>query len=219
MKIKAIITGATGMVGEGVLLTCLQHPDVEKVLVINRKPGGISHPKLQEIIHKDFFHLEELDPQLADYNACFFCLGISSVGISKEAYEHTTYNLTLAVGQHLAKINPELTFCYVSGASTDSTEQGNVAWARVKGKTENALMRIFKNACMFRPGFMKASPGQKNLKSLYKFFSWIYPIGRKLFPAGFCTLEEVGLAMINSVKKGSPKHILEVKDIVALSKE
>lgn len=219
MKIKAIITGATGMVGEGVLLTCLDHPDVEQILVINRKPGGISHPKLKEIIHKDFFHLDTLDPQLEDYNACFFCLGISSVGLSKEEYQHITYDLTLATAKHLVSINPEMTFCYVSGASTDSTEQGKIAWARVKGATENALIQLFKNAYMFRPGFMKASPGQKNIKSLYKFFSWMYPIGRRLFPAGFCTLEEVGLAMINAAKKGYPKQILEVKDIVALSEQ
>lgn len=219
MKIKAIVTGATGMVGEGVLLTCLAHPDVEQILVINRKPGGIIHPKLKELIHKDFFNLKILDPQLADYNACFFCLGISSVGLSKEEYQNITYDLTLSFGKHLVQVNPELTFCYVSGAGTDSTEQGKVAWARVKGTTENALIRMFKNAYMFRPGFMKASPGQKNLKSIYKFFSWIYPIGRKLFPGGFCTLEEVGLAMINAVKKGYPKKTLEVKDIVALSKK
>ncbi|MCX2453725.1 epimerase [Pedobacter sp. PLR] len=219
MKIKAIITGATGMVGEGVLLTCLEHPDVAQVLVINRKPGGLSHPKLKEVIHKDFFNLEALDPQLTGYNACFFCLGISSVGISKEEYQHITYDLTLAAGKHLVSLNPEMTFCYVSGAGTDSTEQGKIAWARVKGATENALMRLFKNAYMFRPGFMKASPGQKNVKSFYKYISWIYPIGRKFFPAGFCTLAEVGLAMINSVKKGYPKQILEVKDIVTLSKE
>lgn len=219
MGIKVIITGATGMVGEGVLLTCLQHPDVSQVLVINRKPGGINHPKLKEIIHSDFFNLAALDPQLADYNACFFCLGISSVGLSKEEYRHITYDLTLATGKHLVRINPDLTFCYVSGASTDSTEQGKVAWARVKGATENALMRLFKNAYMFRPGFMKAYPGQKNVKSIYKYIAWMYPLGRKFFPAGFCTLEEVGLAMINSVKKGYPKQILEVKDIVALSKE
>ncbi|MBB2147902.1 Rossmann-fold NAD(P)-binding domain-containing protein [Pedobacter gandavensis] len=219
MKIKAIITGATGMVGEGVLLTCLQHPDVEQVLVINRKPGGLNHPKLKEIIHQDFFNLGLLGAQLSEYNACFFCLGISSLGLSKEDYQHTTYDLTLSVGKHLAQLNPEMTFCYVSGAGTDSTEQGKIAWARIKGATENALLRLFKNAYMFRPGFMKASPGQKNLKSYYKFFSWIYPIGRKLFPAGFCTLEEVGLAMINTVKIGYPKRVLEVKDIVELSKE
>ena len=218
MKIKAIITGATGMVGEGVLLECLSHPEVEQVLVINRKPGGVSHPKLREIIHADFFNLAPIEFQLIGYNACFFCLGVSSVGISKEEYRHVTYDLTLNVGQLLARLTPEMTFCYVTGAGTDSSEKGRMAWARVKGATENALMRLFKRAYMFRPGFMKATPGQKNLKSFYKYIAWMYPIGRAVYPAGFCTLQEVGQAMINAASKGYPKQILEVKDIVTLAK-
>jgi uncharacterized protein YbjT (DUF2867 family) len=218
MKIKAIITGATGMVGEGVLLECLNHPEVERVLVINRKPGGVSHPKLQEIIQSDFFNLGPIESQLTGYNACFFCLGVSSVGIGKEEYKHVTYDLTLNVGQVLARLNPEMTFCYVTGAGTDSSEKGRIAWARVKGATENALLRLFKHAFMFRPAFMKASPGQKNLKSFYKYIAWMYPIGRAVYPAGFCTLQEVGQAMINAAGKGYPKQILEVKDIVALAK-
>ncbi len=218
MSNKAIITGATGMVGEGVLLECLSHPNVEQVLVINRKPVGVSHPKLREIIHTDFFNLSPIEEQLSGYNACFFCLGVSSVGISKEEYKHITFDLTLNVAQVLAKLNPEMTFCYVTGAGTDSSEQGGMAWARVKGATENALMRLFKQAYMFRPGFMKATPGQKNIKSYYKYFEWLYPIGRALYPAGFCTLQEVGLAMINAASKGYPKQILEVKDIVKLAK-
>jgi len=218
MKIKAIVTGATGMVGEGVLLECLQHPDVEQVLVINRKPGGVSHPKLREIIHTDFFNLARIESQLSGYNACFFCLGISSVGISKEVYQHITYDLTMSVAKVLAKTNPEMTFCYVTGAGTDSSEKGSVAWARVKGATENALIRLFKHAYMFRPAFMKASPGQRNLKSYYKYFAWLYPIGRTLYPAGFCTLQEVGQAMIRVAGKGYHQRIVNVKDIVELSK-
>lgn len=218
MSIKAIITGATGMVGEGVLLECLAHPLVESVLVINRKPGGVSHPKLKEIIHRDFFDLGPITSQLAGYNACFFCLGISSVGMSAEQYRRTTYDLTLNVGQVLAKLNPDLTFCYVTGKSTDSTGQSKMEWARIKGETENALLRLFKNAYMFRPGAMKASPGQKNLKILYKSLAWIYPIGRALFPASFCTLREVAQAMINASEKGYAKRVLEVADIVALAK-
>jgi hypothetical protein len=218
VKIKAIITGATGMVGEGVLIECLNHPDVERIVVVNRKPGGVSHAKLREIIHADFFDLAPIAEQLMGFNACFFCLGVSSVGMSKEEYTHITYDLTLNVAQLLAKSNPEMTFCYVTGAGTDSGEQGRVAWARVKGATENALMRLFRHAYMFRPAFMKATPGQKNVKSYYKFFGWLYPIGRALYPAGFCTLQEVGLAMINVVGKGYPKRILEVKDIVELAK-
>jgi hypothetical protein len=219
MKIKTIITGATGMVGEAVLLECLSNPEVEQVLVINRKPGGRSHPKLREIIHTDFFNLTPIESQLTGYNACFFCLGISSVGISKDEYKHITYDLTLSFGQLLAKLNPEMTFCYLTGAGTDSSEQGRIAWARVKGATENALMRLFKHSYMFRPALMKATPGQKNVKSYYKYFAWIYPVGRALFPSHFCTLQEVALAMINTVKKGYPKQILEVKDIVKLAEE
>jgi nucleoside-diphosphate-sugar epimerase len=219
VKIKAVITGATGMVGEGVLLECLNHPDVEQVLVVNRKPGGVAHPKLREIIHADFFNLSSIEAQLIGYNACFFCLGISSVGVSDEEYKHITYDLTLNVAELLAKLNPQTTFCYVTGAGTDSSEQGRIAWARVKGATENALMRLFKQSYMFRPGFMKATAGQKNVKGYYKLLAWAYPIGRAIYPAGFCTLQEVGRAMINAASNGYPKHILDVKDIVRMARE
>ncbi|WP_020596951.1 hypothetical protein [Spirosoma panaciterrae] len=218
MKVRAIITGATGMVGEGVLLECLNHPDVEQVLIVNRKPSGFSHPKLREIVHNDFFNLAPIADQLAGYNACFFCLGVSSVGMSQDEYKHLTYDLTLNFAELLAQQSPDLTFCYVTGAGTDSSEQGRIAWARVKGATENAVMRLFKKAYMFRPGFMKAVPGQKNIKSYYTFLAWLYPIGLALYPAGFCTLNEVGQAMINTVTKGYEKKILEVKDIVELAK-
>ena len=216
-KIKAIITGATGMVGEGVLLECLDNPEVEQVLVINRKPAGMSHPKLREIIQPDFSNLASIEPQLIGYNACFFCMGVSSVGMTQEQYKHITYDLTLNFAQLLAKLNPELTFCYVTGMGTDSTEKGRVAWARVKGATENALMRLFPRSYMFRPGFMRATPGQENLKRSYRLFAWLYPIGRVLYPAGFCTLQEVGRAMIHAAGNGYPKQILEVKDIVKLA--
>jgi nucleoside-diphosphate-sugar epimerase len=215
---KAIITGSTGMVGEGVLLECLRHPAVDQIVVVNRKPCGISHPKLQEIVHSDFFNLAPIESRLAGYDACFFCLGVSSVGMTQEEYKHITYDLTLNFAQLLAKRNPEMTFCYVTGAGTDSTERGRIAWARVKGAVENALMRLFKRAYMFRPGFMKATPGQRNLKSYYRWLAWLYPIGRALYPAGFCTLQEVGQAMINAAIKGYPRPILEVKDIVQLAK-
>jgi uncharacterized protein YbjT (DUF2867 family) len=217
MKIKAIITGATGMVGEGVLLECLRHPDVEQVLVINRKSGGVSHSKLREVIHTDFFNLAPIEQQLIGFNACFFCLGVSSVGMNNEEYRHITYDLTLNMARLLVKLNPEMTFCYVTGAGTDTSEQGRIAWARVKGQTENALIRLFLRAYMFRPGFLKPTPGQRNVKSSYKLLAWLYPIGRALYPAGFCTLQEVGLAMIRAVSDGYPKQILEVRDIVRLA--
>jgi hypothetical protein len=218
MKLKVIITGSTGMVGEGVMLECLDNPGVEEVLVVNRRSVGRSHPKLREIIHSDFFDLEPIAPQLAGYDACFFCLGVSSVGMKKDAYKHVTYNLTLNVARVLARQNPDLAFCYVTGAGTDSSEKGRIAWARVKGATENALIKLFKRAYMFRPGFMKPTPGQRNVNPYYKYIGWFYPIGRALFPGGFCTIRDVGLAMINVAAKGAPKATLEVKDIVSLAR-
>jgi uncharacterized protein YbjT (DUF2867 family) len=219
MKIKAIITGATGMVGEGVLHECLQHPDVEQVLVINRKPGGVSHPKLREIIHADFFDLTPIESQLSGYNAAFFCLGVTSVGLKEPEYRRLTYDLTLHAAQLLARLNPNMTFCYVSGAGTDSTVQGRTMWARVKGATENALLQLpFKKAYMFRPGFLRPTPGLKNVNKYYRYVNWLYPIGRALYPAGFSTLQELALAMINSVRIGYENPILEVKDIVKLAK-
>jgi len=218
MPIRAIITGSTGMVGEGVLFECLAHPDVDQVLVINRKPGGVTHPKLHEIVHADFFDLTPIEAQLAGYNACFFCAGVSSVGQKPDVYKRVTYDLTMNFARTLAKTSPDTTFTYVTGMGTDSSEQGRVAWARVKGATENALLALFPNAYMFRPGFMKASTGQKNLKLRYRLLAWIYPLGRALYPASFCTLHEVGLAMINAARIGAPKRILDVTDIVALAK-
>ena len=151
MKIKAIITGATGMVGEGVLHECLLHPDVESVLVINRKPCGVKHEKLKEIIHKDFLDLSAIEEQLAGYNACYFCAGVSSVGKKEDEYTRITYDLTLNFANTLVKLNPDMTFCYVSGVGTDSTEKGRSMWARVKGKTENDLLKLpFKAAYMFQ---------------------------------------------------------------------
>jgi hypothetical protein len=217
MKLNVIITGSTGMVGEGVLLACLEHPDVEKILVINRRPLGRSHAKLREIIHSDFFHLAPIEPQLAGYNACFFCLGVSSVGMKNDVYKHVTYDLTLNFAEVFARQNADPAFCYVTGAGTD--EKGRMAWARVKGATENALIGLFKRAFMFRPGFMKPTPGQHNVNPYYKYVGWLYPISRALFPGGVCTIREVGLAMINAASKGAPKHVLEVKDIVALARD
>lgn len=216
MKLSVILTGSTGMVGEGVLLACLDHPDVEKILVINRRPLGRSHPKLREIIHSDFFNLAPIEPQLAGYNACFFCLGVSSVGMKKEDYRHVTYDLTLNFARAFARQNADPAFCYITGAGTDAS--GRMAWARVKGATENALIQLFKRAYMFRPGFMKPTAGQRKVNPYYKYVGWLYPISRALFPGGVCTIREVGLAMINASCHGAPKPILEVKDIVALSK-
>lgn len=219
MKLKVIITGATGMVGEGVLLECLNHPDVERILVINRKHLPIEHPKLKELIHSDFFNLTPIADQLTGYNACFFNLGVSSIGKNETEFNHLTYDLTMHMASILASVNPDMTFCYVSGSGTDSTEKGRTMWARVKGKTENAIMALpFKAAYMFRPGFMKPTEGQRNALKYYKYFNWIYPGLRALFPGFVCTLKEVGLAMINVALKANEKRILEVKDIVKIAK-
>ena|SRR5258708_11631115 len=220
MKIRVVITGATGMVGEGVLHECLLHPDVEHVSVINRKPGGVSHPKLKEIIHRDFHNLSPIEDQLRNSNACFFCLGVSSVGLNESEYSRLTYDLTLHVAETIVKQNPGMTFCYVSGAATDSSEHGKRMWARVKGRTENKLMQLaFKRAYMFRPGYMQPTKGLKNTLKYYAVLAWLYPVWRLLFPKYVCTLKEVGMAMINTVNRGYEKSILEVDDIVELAKE
>jgi hypothetical protein len=220
MKIKAIITGATGMVGEGVLMEALLHPEVESVLVINRKPCGVIHPKLTEILHTNFFNLSPISERLKDYNACYFCLGVSSVGMKEEEYYSLTYTLTMHVAETLSRQNPGMTFCYISGAGTDSTENGRLNWARVKGKTENDLMKLpFKKIYAFRPGFLQPSKGLKNVHHFYGVFVLLYPVFRTLMPRFVSTLKELGLAMINSVLIGYEKPVLEVKDIVALSKK
>ena len=202
------------MVGEGVLLECLENPDVESVLIINRRPLGMSHPKLREIVHKDFYDISPIESQLKGYNACYFCLGVSSVGMKEPEYRRITYDLTMHVAGVMSRLNPDMTFCYVSGASTDSTEKGSLMWARVKGKTENDLRKLpFDQVFAIRPGFMKATEGQKNLLSLYKYIGWMYPIAKAIFPNGVSTLTQVARAMINVTKYGYDKNILEVKDI------
>jgi hypothetical protein len=219
MNQRIIITGATGMVGEGVLLECLQNPAVAHVLVLTRKPTGRSHAKLTELLVPDLANLSAVESQLTGYDACFFCAGISSVGVSKEEYERITHDLTLAVGQTLLRLNPELTFIYVSGSGTDSTEKSGQHWARVKGRTENELLALpFRAAYMFRPGFMKITPGQRNVLKWYPAIAWLYPVARKLTPNFVSTMQEVGRAMINAADFGYSKPVLEVRDIVALAR-
>lgn len=207
------------MVGEGVLHESLLHPDVEKVLVINRKPCGITHPKLTEILHTNFYDLAPITDQLKDYNACFFCLGVSSVGVKEQEYYSLTYTLTMNMAEILSKLNKDMTFCYISGAGTDSSEKGRMSWARVKGKTENDLMKLpFKKVFAFRPAFMQPTKGLKNTHGYYTGFNLLYPVLRAILPKSVSTLRELGLAMINSVIKGYEKPVLEVKDIVELAK-
>ena len=219
MEIKVIITGATGLVGEGVLFECLDHPAIKKVLIVNRKPYGAKHPKLKELIVPDFFELDNFSDQLSGYDACFYCAGISSRGLNEAEYSHITYDTTIHFAQTLLGLNQKMTFNHISGSHTDSSEKGKIMWARVKGKTENALMRLpFKKVYNFRPGFMKPTHGQKNVKGHYKIINWLYPLLHLLFPNNGSTISEVGVAMINSVLKGYPKQILEVKDIKILAK-
>ncbi len=208
------------MVGEGVLMECLSNPQVTEVLIINRKPSGVVHPKLKEIIHKDFFDISAIESQLSGSNACFFCLGVSSIGMKETEYYKLTYTLTLNFATTLSKLNPDMTFVYVSGAGSDGTEKGSSMWARLKGKTENDLMKLpFKQVFAFRPGFMLATEGQKNLQSFYKYLAWMYPFFRKVTPGWVCTLAEVGQAMINAARFGYKKQVVEVKDIVELAGE
>jgi len=214
MKIRAIITGSTGMVGEGVLHECLLHPGVEAVLVINRRPCGVRHAKLKEIIHADFSSFSSIEHELAGYNAGFFCMGSTSLGKSDEEYRRLTYDLTMALALPLARLNPHMTITYVSGVGTDATEKGRVRWARVKGKTENELLRLpFRQAFMFRPGYIQPTEGMKHTYRMYTVLGPLYPVLRMFFPGYMCTLAELGTAMINTVLHGYDKPVLEVADI------
>lgn len=217
---KVILTGATGMLGEGVLLECLAHAQVEAVLCVNRKPTGRSHPKLKEYIVPEFLDLKNNDENLEGYDACFFCAGISSIGMNEADYTRITYDTTIHFAKVVLEQNPQIAFTYVSGTATDSSEKGKIMWARVKGKTENALAAMpFKNVYLFRPGLIQAAPGQKNLLPLYKYLGWIFPLFKFIFPNKASTMKQIGQAMINAVLMDYPKHILEVKDINKLAGE
>jgi uncharacterized protein YbjT (DUF2867 family) len=214
-QIKVIITGATGMVGEGVLFECLQNPAVSEVLIINRKHYDLVHHKLREILLPSFFDLFEYADALTEYDACFFCAGISSVGMKEDKFRHITYDTTMAFAKALLAANPNMVFTYVSGSHTDSSEKGRIMWARVKGKTENDLAKLgFKAEYNFRPGAMQPFEGQRNWKQAYKVIVKII----KLFaPKSIITMHELGKAMINATTIGYPKNILEIPDIKALA--
>jgi uncharacterized protein YbjT (DUF2867 family) len=221
-KLKVIITGATGMIGEGVLYECLYHPEIEKVLVISRNPCGYTHPKLSEIIHSDFSDISSLSESIKGYNACYFCLGVTSLGKNEEEYTRLTYTLTLNFAAVLASLNPGMTFCYISGASTDSSEKGKTMWARVKGKTENGLMKLpFKQVYNFRPGgiepFLPLRPTQTYYKT-YKYLSWLFALMKVITPNMVITLKDLASAIINASLQGYSKNILEMKDMKILAK-
>lgn len=222
MKIKTIITGATGMVGEGVLFECLRNDNVEQVLVIGRKPCGYGHPKLKEIILGNFIDITQLSDKLKGHNACYFCIGVSALGMQEQEYFRLTYTLTINFASMLAKLNPEMTFCYISGAGTDSSEKGRIMWARIKGKTENDLMKLpFKQVFNFRPAFIHTTlpvkPSMTYYKT-YKYGSWMFPVLRFLSPNYVTPLKDFALAMINSTIRGYHKSVVDVKDIKILAK-
>lgn len=210
-KIKVIITGATGMVGEGVLLECLQNEKVSDVLIVNRRHYELTHPKLKELIVADFMRLEQYSNDLAGYDGCFYCAGVSSIGMKEDKYASITYDTTLHFAKTLLDLNPNMVFTFVTGRATDSTEAGKSMWARVKGKTENALARLgFRGQYNFRPGYMKGFKEQKNVRTIFKVFGFFY---ERLFPKDTLSLQEVGRAMINLTFNGYSKQVLEVRDI------
>jgi uncharacterized protein YbjT (DUF2867 family) len=218
---NVILFGATGMVGQGVLRECLLDPDVHQILSIVRTPSGQQHPKLHELVLADFFDYSPIEPELTGFDACFFALGVSSAGMDEAKYKHLTYDLTLAAATTLARLNPQMTFLYVSGAGTDSTERGRSMWARVKGKTENDLLKLpFRAAYMFRPGAIQPLHGirskTKLYQTIYTVLKPVTPLLKSAFPKYITTTEQLGRAMLKVAKEGYPRPILETKDIDSL---
>jgi len=211
---KIIVTGTTGLVGEGVLLVCLENALITEVLAISRKPLALKHAKLKELIVNDFAEIKNHSNALTSYDACFFCAGVSSVGEDEASFTKKTYDFVVPFAETLAAMQPAMTFIYVSGSRTDSSEQGKVMWARVKGRTENALFKLpFKAVYNFRPGFMQPVKGQKKVRFIYRVFDALSFLWYLISPNWICTMREVGQAMINCVAKGYHQPILEVKDI------
>jgi uncharacterized protein YbjT (DUF2867 family) len=215
---KAILFGATGMVGEGVLHEALNDATVESVLVIGRRSCNVMHPKVRELLHNDFYDYSAIEDRLQGYHACFFCLGVTSIGKDEETYRRLTYDLTMSAARTLSRLNPDMVFCYVSGAGTDSTEKGRSMWARVKGKTENDLAKLpFKSTYAFRPGFIKPTPGLKNSLAIARILAPLYPLMHLLLPKHVCTMEDLGCSMIRVAAEGYSKRVLECADIAQLS--
>ena len=216
---KVIITGATGMVGKGVLLECLDSDKVSEVLCIGRNPVQLEHPKLKQVIHKDFSEFESISDQIQGYDAAFMCMGVSAAGLNEKKYNHMTYDYTMALANALIQPNSQMTVCYVSGQGTDSTEKGRQMWARVKGKTENDLLKLgFKGAYMFRPGAIIPLRGIKSSTRLYQFFYdyflWLLKLVKRLAPNSVVNTTDIGLAMINCATVGYSEKILKPADIL-----
>jgi uncharacterized protein YbjT (DUF2867 family) len=220
---KVLIFGATGMVGQGVLRECLLASDVDVVVTIGRTATGQQNPKLREIIQPDLFDYSSIEDQLSGFDACFFCLGITSFRMKEADYTRITYALTMAAAETLARLNPQLTFVYVSGVGTDSSEHGRSMWARVKGRTENSLLRLFKSAYMFRPGLIIAVHRIRSKTTMYQVFyalgQPLLPLLHRAFPNQVLTTEDIGRAMLNAVRRGYPKRVLAPPDIRALVAE
>jgi uncharacterized protein YbjT (DUF2867 family) len=219
---NVVLFGATGMVGQGVLRECLLDPDVHRVLAVGRTATGVHDPKLREIIHRDLWEYASIEAELTGFDACFFCLGVSVAGMTEEAYTRVTYGITLAAAETLARCNPNMTFIYVSGASTDSSEHGRVMWARVKGRTENALLRLpFKAAYMFRPGAIQPVHGERSKTPAYRLAyavsAPLWPVLRWAFPAAVVTTEQIGRAMLAIARHGAPQRVLGPADINAIA--
>jgi uncharacterized protein YbjT (DUF2867 family) len=216
-----LLFGATGMVGQGVLRECLLDPGVRLVQSIGRSASGVQHAKLREIVHADLWDYSSIEISLSGFDACFFCLGVSSAGMKEDAYARVTYGITMAAANTLSRLDPQMTFIYVSGAGTDSSEQGRSMWARVKGKTENALLRLpFKAAYMFRPGIIEPMHGIRSKTASYRLLYGLsrplLPLLRWAFPNAVLTTEEIGRAMLIASREGAPQRILETRDIRSL---
>ena len=220
MEIKAILYGATGHIGQGVLIECLAHPDVKSVLVIGRKGCGVKDDKITEIIHRDFMDYSPVEHRLSGYNACFFCLGVSSAGMPEEEYKTITYDYTRTAAEVLTTQNKDMTFCFISGAGTDDKEKSRMMWARVKGKAENVLKTYpFKNLYLMRPAYIQPMKGVETRLKIYKFLGPLYPVLRFLFPKMVTNTVELGKAMIHAVIYGYEKQTLENSDIIKLGKK
>jgi uncharacterized protein YbjT (DUF2867 family) len=222
--VKVILLGATGMVGQGALRECLLDPEVDRVLAIGRNATVEQHKKLHAIVSHDLSDLSAMEGKLSGYDACLFCLGVSAAGMQEEAYRRVTYDLAISIASTLAKLNPTMTFIYVSGAGTDASERGRMMWARVKGKTENALLQMpFKAVYMFRPGYIQPLHGVRTKTrwygTVYAILGPLYPLWKLLFPKYVTTTECVGRAMLNVAKRGALKSVLENQDINAICRD
>ena len=220
---RVLIFGATGMVGQGVLREALAAPDVELVQTIGRAPTGQQHPKLREVVHAEMWHYEGIEAELADFDACFFCIGVTSSGMGEKTYTHLTYDMTLAAAEALARLNPRMVFVYVSGAGADSSETSRIMWERVRGKTENALLKLpFRGVYIFRPGMIQPLDGIKSKTAAYRIFyslaKPLLPLLRSALPAYVLTTRQVGQAMLAVVRSGAQKRVLESADISVLGK-